>query len=82
MPTAALIVGGLGAAGAIGSSFIQSNAAQNASQAQVALGEQALQIQQTLGQQGLNALMPCSIRRGIAQPVIDMGGNVLAKAET
>lgn len=42
MPTGAIIAGGLGAIGSIGSSLIGSNAAQKASQAQLQFGGQAL----------------------------------------
>ena len=49
----ALLAGGLGAAASIGSALIGSNAASNASNAQVALGRQALQQQQALFNQGL-----------------------------
>jgi len=50
MPTAALISGGLGLAGSIGSAYIGSNAARQASQAQIGFGQQALaQLQSALG---------------------------------
>lgn len=49
----ALIVGGLGAAGAIGSSVIGANASKSASQAQVTQQQAALQQQQNLFNQGL-----------------------------
>jgi hypothetical protein len=58
MGITALIVGGLGAAGAVGSSMIQSNAAQNASNQQVALGEQGLAQQQKMFQTAQNTLLP------------------------
>ncbi len=78
MPVGALIAGGLGAAGAIGSSFIQSSAAKSAAQAQQALGQQALGVQQSLGQQGLATLMDMfNQAKGIVSPVIAAGGGVL-----
>jgi hypothetical protein len=50
MPTSALIMGGLGAVGSIGSSIIGSNAAQQASSQQVAAQQQVLKmLQQTIG---------------------------------
>jgi hypothetical protein len=62
MPTTAAISAGLGAAGSIGGALISSNAAQNASNQQVAEQRQALAQQQALYNQGLgvatNALNP------------------------
>lgn len=50
MPTSALIMGGLGLAGSIGSSLIGANAATTASNQQVAAQQQVLQmLQQTIG---------------------------------
>jgi hypothetical protein len=58
----ALIAGGLGAAGSIGSALIGSNASKNAANAQVQMQQQALAQQQALYSQGLgtatNALQP------------------------
>lgn len=53
MGVTALIAGGIGAAGSIGSALIGSSAASSASQAQVALGQQALAQQKALFNQGL-----------------------------
>ena len=53
MPFTALIAGGIGAAGAVGSSLIQSNASQNAASQQASAQQQALQQQQTLFNRGL-----------------------------
>lgn len=77
MPTGALIAGGLGAIGAIGSSLIGSSAAKSASAAQTALGQQALGMQQSLGQQGIDTLMKMfGIAQNTAQPVINAGFNL------
>lgn len=54
----ALIAGGIGAAGSIGSALIGSNAAEKASQAQVALGQQALGQQKEMFQTAQNTLQP------------------------
>lgn len=82
MPTGALIAGGLGLAGSIGGSLIGSNAATNASNAQMGLGQQALAQQTTLGQQGLATLLKMfqTAQTGI-QPVLDAGGNVLQQGQ-
>lgn len=53
MPTTALIAGGLGAAGSIGSALIGSSAADKASQQQADAQRQALAQQQSLYNQGL-----------------------------
>lgn len=53
MPTTALIAGGLGAAGSLGSALIGSNASQNAASQQVAMQQQALAQQKALYDQGL-----------------------------
>lgn len=62
MPTTALIGAGIGAAGAVGSSVINANAASKASSQQVAEQQQALAQQQAMYSQGLgtasNALQP------------------------
>lgn len=50
----ALIAGGIGAAGSIGSALIGANASQNAASQQVALQQQALAQQQSLYNQGLS----------------------------
>ena len=58
MPLAAAIVGGLGATGALGGAFIQSNAAQTAAQQQAATAQQALALQQALFGKAQTALQP------------------------
>jgi hypothetical protein len=58
MGITALIAGGLGAAGSLGSAFIQSNAAQNASSQQVSEQQQALQLQQQMFGTAQKALNP------------------------
>ena len=67
MPLAAAIVGGLGATGALGGAFIQSNAAQTAAQQQAATAQQALALQQALFGKAQTAL----------QPFISGGQNIL-----
>ena len=58
MPIGALIAGGVGALGSVGSALIGSNAAQNASSAQVGLGEQALAQQEGMFNQVQKYLSP------------------------
>jgi len=75
MPITAAISAGVGAAGAIGSSMISSNAADKASQQQAAQAQAALQQQNALFQQGV----------GLVQPFIDYGkgaGNTLSNLLT
>jgi len=67
----ALIAGGLGAVGSIGSALIGSNAAQNASNQQVQMQQQALAQQKALYQQGLG------IAQGALTPYVQRGQNVL-----
>lgn len=67
MGITALIAGGLGAAGSIGGSLIGSSASKSASQAQVALGQQALRQQQALYNQGI----------GLQQTYFDQAKNAL-----
>lgn len=82
MPIGGLIAGGLGAAGAVGSSLIQSNAASSASDAQTALGRQALSQQQQFGQQGLQTLLDMFAKaQGIAQPAIDIGKGIIGQGQ-
>jgi hypothetical protein len=63
MPIGAAIGGGLGAIGSIGGALLGSSAASKASQAQQALGQQALAQQLSMWNQA----------RGSIQPVIDLG---------
>jgi hypothetical protein len=63
MPIGAAIGGGLGAIGSIGGALLSSNAANKASQAQQALGQQALAQQMGIWNQ----------TRGAIQPVLDLG---------
>lgn len=58
MGITALIAGGIGAAGSIGSALIGSNASKNASQAQVAAQQQGLQQQKDMFQTAQNTLQP------------------------
>lgn len=67
----ALIAGGIGAAGSIGSALIGSNASQNASNQQVAMQQQALAQQKALYNQGL------STATGALQPFVNAGQSVL-----
>lgn len=67
MPTTAAISAGVGAAGSLGSAFIGSNAASNASQQQVAMQQQALAQQQALYRQGLGTA------QGALNPFITAG---------
>src|SRR5690242_20539835 len=71
MGITALIAGGLGAVGSIGSAIIGSNASQKASQAQVAMGQEALAQQNALYQQGLG------VATGALEPYITAGQGVL-----
>src|ERR1700731_3023622 len=70
MPIGAAIGGGLAAAGGIGSALIGSNAASKASQAQQALGQQALAQQLSMWNQ----------TRGAIQPVLDLGQSAASGA--
>jgi hypothetical protein len=70
MPVGAAIGGGLGLAGSIGSALLGSNAAQQASQAQVGLGEQALGQQEGIWNTIQSAI----------QPVIGLGTNAASGA--
>jgi hypothetical protein len=63
----ALIAGGLGAAGSIGSALIGSNASKNAANAQLQAQQSALAQQQALYQQGL------STAKGALNPFINAG---------
>lgn len=82
MPMGGLIAGGLGAVGSIASSFLQSNAAKDASSAQTALGRQALAQQQQFGQQGLQTLLDMFKQaQGIAQPAIDIGKGIIGQGQ-
>ena len=58
MGISAIIAGGLGAIGSIGSSVIGSNAADKASQQQAAAQQQALAVQQQMFQTAQNTLKP------------------------
>lgn len=58
MPTGALIAGGIGAAGSLGSAYISSNAAQNAASQQVAAQTQALDFQKQVYQNNQTNLQP------------------------
>lgn len=71
MAVAALIAGGLGAAGSIGSSLINSNAASSASQQQVAAQQAALAQQQSLYSQGLGTA------QSALNPYVQAGQSVL-----
>ncbi len=82
MPLGGLIAGGLGAVGSLGSAFLQSNAATSASEAQTALGRQALGQQQQFGQQGLQTLLDMFRQaQGIAQPAIDIGKGIIGQGQ-
>lgn len=77
MPVGALIAGGIGAIGSIGSSMIGASAAKDASAAQTAMGQQALAQQQGFGQQGIDMLKQMfGIAQGTVQPVINAGMNL------
>jgi hypothetical protein len=67
MPTTALIAGGIGAAGAVGSSLINSNAASNASNAQVAEQQQGLAQQKQM----------FGVAQGLLSPYANAGASVL-----
>lgn len=67
MPVGALIGGGLGLAGSVGSSLIGANASKNAANAQVQLGQQALGQQLGLFDQA----------KGVLNPIIAQGSNIV-----
>lgn len=72
----ALIAGGLGAAGSIGSALIGSSASQNASSQQVAMQQQALAQQKALYEQGLGTQAGyVGQAQGALNPFISAGQN-------
>ena len=77
MGLSALIGGGIGALGSLGGAFLQSNAAQQASQAQVGFGEQALAQLKAMFGTAMGAIQPVI---GAGQGILGQGQGIVGQA--
>ncbi len=75
----ALLIGGLGAAGSLGSAALESNAAGKAASTQAAAADRAATIQGSLGQESLaNEVQTQEQNQADEQPFLQTGANSLA----